>query len=115
MLKIQFILSLTHAPQRMTIMKSPFGRPNKYSYIIAKLEEEVLYSPASIAHFAQASNLLLDLDTIGQDTEKKRIRLSLCRLASAKKFPLFGDAVIFFKGQAPIPAWYGWRWKAAIA
>ena len=96
-------------------MKSPFGRPIKYGYIIAKLEDDTLYSPATIARFAAENGLLSSSDPETQAIERKRIRLALGRLASSREFPPFGDGTVNLKGQPPTPAWYGWRWRSAIA
>ena len=89
------------------------GRPAKYSYILPHLEDDKLYYPAKIAHFARDNNLL---QCSAEDVPKvvERVRSSMIRLSNARDFPDHGDGYLFEKGKPPMPSWYGWRWKSAF-
>ena len=94
----------------------PVGRPMKYDYVLRKLQDEELYSPASIAGFAEVHKLLtpfLDDETDARKA-KRRMRLALGRLSNLHQFPDEGDGRVYLFGQAPIPGWYGWRWKELL-
>ncbi len=78
------------------------------------LENHVLYTPATIARFAEEKNLLDSFIEQGVEREciLRRIRISMIRLRAnnAGKFgPL--DGLISLSGQGDLSAWYGWRWK----
>ena len=87
------------------------GRPAKYSYILPHLEEESLYSPGKIAHFAR-ENRLLFCSKADEHREMERIRSSMIRLSNTRHFPDHGDGRLFEAGKPPVPSWYGWRWKS---
>ena len=95
------------------LRKKPLGRPMKYNKLIVQLEDDVLYTPASIAVFA------VDCGFIGADApevlrrKKQRVRISLGRFSNNHAFPDEGDGMLRLAGQAPTPAWFGWRWKQA--
>jgi hypothetical protein len=36
------------------------------------------------------------------------------RFSNNRDFPDEGDGMVTIRGQAPTPAWYGWRWLAAL-
>jgi len=79
------------------------GRAAKYAAIRHKLENESLYSPASIARL-YATDL----------SERQRCRMALHRFARYHRFPAAGDGTLRLKGQDLAPAWYGWRWKFPV-
>ncbi len=96
--------------------RRPVGRPMKYDIIIRKLDDQVLYSPASIAGFAEQSGILTQFitKTVDRQKAKRRIRLALGRLSNLHDFPDKGDGHVLLAGQAPIPGWFGWRWKELL-
>jgi len=95
-------------------MQRPVGRPMKYRSIIEKLEADLLYTPASIAAFAEEANLLESTDPNRLKLAKQRIRIALGRFSNNRQFPDEGDGMVTLRGQAPTPGWFGWRWQAAI-
>ncbi|MDJ0836234.1 MAG: hypothetical protein QNK37_06925 [Acidobacteriota bacterium] len=81
----------------------------KYAHIIQALDEYELYSPATIARFAEANGLLPIVEHASQ-----RVKVAMGRLRSYHSFPKGGDGLIHLPGQCPKPGWYGWRWKLLI-
>ncbi len=94
----------------------PVGRPLKYQMIIANLEDDLIYSPASIARYAKETSLINPFlsPTVNLPKAMRRIRLSLGRLSNLHDFPDKGDGHVFLERQAPIPGWFGWRWKELL-
>jgi hypothetical protein len=86
----------------------------KYKYILYELEEHELYTPASIAIFAEENSLLRSRGKDAQRSEKNRIRIAMGRFSNNHEFPDEGDGIVFVKGKAPNPGWFGWRWREAI-
>jgi len=89
----------------------------KYQFIIERLDNGTLFSPASIAQFAMAEGLLEDDRDGTEDTDrllKQRIRVSMGRYSNNHEFPDQGDGLITLRGNAPTPGWFGWRWKAPL-
>ena len=83
------------------------GRPLKYAYLLKTLEQDSLYKPSTIA-------VTLDVGHLPKDEQvkaRRRARLCLGRMAKSRDFPPFGDGILNLPGQAPAPAWYGWRWQ----
>ncbi|MDJ0836551.1 MAG: hypothetical protein QNK37_08535 [Acidobacteriota bacterium] len=81
----------------------------KYAHIIQALDENTLYSPATIARFAEANGLLPIVEHALQ-----RVKVSMGRLRAYHSFPQGGDGMIRLSGQSPKPGWYGRRWKLLI-
>ena len=94
--------------------RRPLGRPMKYDHLIEMLEEDQLYSPATIAAFAKDHGMLNHAGKAPKPLQIQRIRIAMGRLSNNHKFPDDGDGFLKIPGQAPVPAWFGWRWKAAI-
>ena len=92
------------------------GRPLKYHVLYEAIDAGTLYSPASIAKFAEENGLLKSNpeDLAARKKEKVRIRIAVARFAKNRGFG-DEDGFVTIKGQKPAPAWFGWRWKAAIA
>lgn len=91
------------------------GRPMKYRLFIECLDDATAYCPSSIVANGERLGLF------SQHKKKKerklaklRVRITLGRFSSNHDFPIGGDDLVFLPGQAPIPGWYGARWKAAI-
>ncbi len=95
-------------------MKLPIGRPLKYKLTIKHLIDEHIYSPATIAIYAGSNGLLKATDPAGIRLEKQRIRITMGRFSNNHDFPDQGDGIVTLPGQAPVPGWFGWRWKAAL-
>ena len=91
-------------------MARPIGRPLKYRHIVALLEDNEVYTPATIANLAEA---LGQLDPCAPlRLAKQRVRITMGRYANNHDFPKEGDDRVTIRGQAPTPGWFGWRWKA---
>ena len=95
-------------------MKRPIGRPMKYRKLIERLEEDELYTPATIAMFADELGFIRDGDEKSKRLDHQRIRIALGRFSNNHGFPDEGDGMVTIKGQSPTPGWFGWRWKAAV-
>jgi hypothetical protein len=95
-------------------MKRHVGRPMKYKYILYELDEHTAYTPASIALFAEENGLLRSRGRDAQRIEKNRIRIAMGRFSNNHGFPDEGDSIVFVRGRAPCPGWFGWRWREAI-
>jgi hypothetical protein len=76
------------------------GRPKRYTNLIHSLDDGKLYSSAMIARRSGFGK-----------KGKLRVRITMARYATKHEFPHEGDGFITLKGQAPTPAWFGWRWK----
>lgn len=90
------------------------GRPLKYTSLLIDLMDDEVYSSASIVRLADQNGYFEDVMEADRSNFKKRVRLTLSRLATAREFPVFGDGHVILKGQAPTAGWYGWRWKYAV-
>ena len=93
-------------------MKQRKGRPAKYLKILNALHPHKLYTPASLARFADEQGLIESYIAEGIDKKKAllRIRVAMRKMSSAY-FPDEGDGIVFIKGQRPTPGWFGWRWQ----
>lgn len=85
------------------------GRPRKYARILNQLETDKLYTPATIAKIA--IDLSQPLTEAQQKRTYTRVRITLGRFSNTHDFPDEGDGMVTIKGQAPCPAWFGWRWR----
>lgn len=103
-------------------MKRSVGRPMKHAHFLESLQDDLIYSPATIV----AAYLLKVPDGVAQaspsnPTETKTIRIrvrhSLARFAKNHDFPTEGDGPVShpITGQAPMRGWTGKRWKKAAA
>ena len=99
-------------------MTRRIGRPMKYSPLLAALDNEKIYCPASIVHHAQATGLLDELWPGKNDKQARlKARHSLARFTVGHHFPKTGDGLISepIPGQPPLRGWFGWRWKEACS
>jgi len=86
----------------------------KYRQILAALDPKALYSPATIARFAEENGLFR-----GFNSKKERrlcyqrLRIAMGRFSNNHHFPSEGDGHIKLEGQPYIPGWFGWRWQQA--
>jgi hypothetical protein len=94
--------------------RNPVGRPIKYKPIIEALDEDTLYTPATIANFAFDRGLFKEVNAAKVRIQKQRIRIAMGRFSNIHAFPDEGDGMVSIKGQAPTPGWFGWRWKAVV-
>lgn len=92
----------------------PKGRPIKYRFVIVSLEPETLYTPASIARFAEENDLLPGTTSGEKKLNYQRLRITLGRFSNNHYFPDEGDGMVLLKGQPPYPGWFGWRWLDAM-
>lgn len=95
-------------------MTNPIGRPSKYGHLIRQLDPQILYSPASIAQWARNNDYLQGETDRKRRLQYQRIRIALGRFSNNRKFPDEGDGMLTLRGQAPCPAWFGWRWQNAV-
>ncbi|CAM2009156.1 hypothetical protein [Acanthopleuribacter pedis] len=86
----------------------------KYSIIIEQLDEDEIYTPATIADFAEQIGYIDTSDPERYRLERQRVRIAMGRFSNNHRFPDEGDGFVTLRGQPPIPGWFGWRWKAAI-
>jgi hypothetical protein len=86
----------------------------KYKYILYELDEHTAYTPATIATFAEENCLLRSRGKEALRKEKTRLRVAMGRFSNNHEFPDEGDSIVFVKGKAPCPGWFGWRWREAI-
>ena len=86
----------------------------KYKNLIELLEDDVLYTPSTIAAMAEASGMLEVSEASDKRLAKQRIRITLGRFSNNHGFPDEGDGMVTVKGQAPTPGWFGWRWKGSL-
>ena len=86
----------------------------KYRNIIVKLDPNTLYTPATIAIFAEEFGFLDTSDFRRLRLAKQRIRIALGRFSNNRQFPDEGDGMVTIRGQAPTPGWFGWRWQEAV-
>ena len=100
----------------MTYPERPIGRPRIYNEIIKMLREDELYTPAVIAQFAEAHDMLPNHPQTPEQIRlaKQRIRISMIRYATIRNFQAYSDGMVKLKGQAPTPGWFGWRWIAGL-
>jgi len=87
------------------------GRPLKYIDAFKNLDDKDVYSPAKIAR--------LHVDTLknlSEDERKellRRMRHTFSRFRKSHGFENTGDGTVELKGQSPVIAWFGYRWKEA--
>jgi len=86
----------------------------KYRHIILALDDNVLYSPSSIAEFAAEKDMLETSNEVDEQHAKLRIRICFGRRSRAYLYPRKGDGLLEPPGQSVTPAWYGWRWKGTL-
>lgn len=96
-------------------MKFPrIGRPLKYRHFIEALDDDTIYTPASIVQLGEIKGLfpraLKDRDLYDA---KLRVRHTLARFSSNHHFPYMGDGLACLEGHPPMRGWKGSRWKLA--
>ncbi len=90
------------------------SRPAKYRHILDQLESEELYSPALIARLGMDQGLAPFDEELNEEETRfiyRRVRICLSQHARNHGFPKEGDGQVKIKGQKPLKAWFGWRWK----
>ncbi|CAM2067762.1 hypothetical protein SCOR_20440 [Sulfidibacter corallicola] len=97
-------------------MKKTAGRPMKYAPFLLALDDDQVYSPATIVRHGEEKGIL---EPWGDDPEdyrrlKIKIRHSLARFSKNHGFPDEGDGIVTLAGQAPTRGWLGSRWKEAV-
>ena len=89
------------------------GRPLKYADFFKILELKDLYAPRTIVELGEAQGLF-GLEKFREDGAPEKVRMAMNRYAH-KSMPSKEDGWIEEEGQPMCRAWYGWRWKDAIA
>jgi hypothetical protein len=90
------------------------GRPLKYKAFLEALEDDTVYTPATIVQLGLAKGLFPNSLNQEQLKESKlRVRHTLSRFSSNHEFPFKGDGFATIEGQPPLRGWYGFRWKMA--
>lgn len=96
-------------------MARPKGRPMKYAHFIKILEDNVIYTPATIVRYGVSMGFFeKGLKGPALKAAKLKVRHTLARLSANRDFPKGGDGWTVIPGQAPLRGWYGRRWKAAL-
>ena len=96
-------------------MARPVGRPMKYRHYLTILDDDTLYSPASIVDWGVAHGLMEP--NLSEDERKdirRKIRHTLARFSKNHQFPDDGEGLVGMYGQAPIRAWTGRTWKGGL-
>ena len=96
------------------VMKRSIGRPMKYKSLIQSLNDHQLYTPSTIAGFAEETEFIDETEPSARRLARQRIRIALGRLSKNHHFPSEGDGMVKVKGQSPTPGWFGSRWKAVL-
>ncbi|CAM2006967.1 hypothetical protein [Acanthopleuribacter pedis] len=96
-------------------MKSKAGRPMKYAFLLLELEDDQIYTPATIVNRGLSEGTLTLESSEDHKQQRVKIRHSLARLSKNHGFPEQGDGTVQLAGQAPIRGWSGKRWKAALS
>ena len=102
------------AQQGKKKVSGPMGRPLKYRAVLDRLDDAVLYTPASISAFAERMGFIKGRASDWRRLQRQRIRIALGRFSNNHDFPDEGDGMVVLRGQSPTPGWFGWRWKRAI-
>ena len=93
-------------------MTNPIGRPMKYRKFITILDDEEVYTPATIVRFGEERGLLdTKLPKEKLQEQRLKIRHALARYSSNHFFPRKGDGWVDLRGQPPHRGWFGKRWK----
>ena len=92
------------------IRKPPIGE--RYYGLFAVLSPMTLYTPATLATYA-IENMLVVMETDIKHM-RGRLRTTFSRLSQSCTFTeSLGDGSIIIPGQAPMVAYFGWRWQKA--
>lgn len=96
-------------------MNAGKGRPMKYAHFLAVLDDFTVYCPSSIvANGEKLGFFQKGLSSKMLRLQKQRVRIALGRYSYKQNFPAGGDGLVLIKGQAPIPGWFGARWKSSL-
>jgi hypothetical protein len=87
----------------------------KYAPFLTVLEDEQIYTPATIARNGERRGLIpAELDPQERRLRYTRVRIALGRFSSDHDFPAGGDGFLEIPGQPPQRGWFGWRWKREL-
>ena len=86
----------------------------KYRVHIELLDNDVAYSPAGVVENAEKKGLFAHSVPSERNKTRRRMRHSLARFAINHKFPAKADGLAEVKGQSPVRAWFGRRWKSGL-
>lgn len=86
----------------------------KYADLLWALDRGEIYTPGTIAYFADESGYIEETDPEKRKNLLLRIRIAMGRLSNNRNMPDEGDGMVTIRGQAPTPGWYGWRWQQSI-
>lgn len=95
------------------MVRKPICSPVKYKTILDALDPEVVYTPASIANFAESNDFIKAKDQEAIKLTKQRIRIYMGRFSNKYMFPDKGDVLMAIEGKAPTPGWFGSDWQKA--
>jgi len=101
---------------------SGVGRPRKYNLFLQILDDETVYTLATIVSTGEKAGLfqpahgLFEKELTEQEIQQAmfRIRHTLACLQHNHHFPKTGDGIVIIKGHPPYQGWQGKRWKATI-
>jgi len=96
-------------------MSKPVGRPLKYRALLDILEDEKIYSPATIARLGEELGLV-ETEVPHPELMDQRvlIRHTLARYRVNHGFPEEGDGHVRIRGQGTSAGWTGERWKSDL-
>ena len=94
-------------------MKRRPGRPHKYTAVIELLDDDTLYTAASISYLAEKEALLTGDSPQEIEKSRDRVRIAMGRLSHNHAFPAKAHGYLKLPGQEPARAWYGRLWKEA--
>ena len=94
-------------------MQRAIGRPMKYRPFLEILEDDQVYTPATIVRNGMDHGLM-DTRLKGEALRKQKLKIrhALARYSSNHFFPKKGDGYVDnIPGQPPSRGWLGKRWK----
>ena len=91
------------------------GRPMKYRAFLEALDDNQIYTPATIARLGEELGLFEGIEPGTELSRAKlRVRHAMARRSANYRFPVYGDGQVILPGQGPLRGWSGERWKASL-
>ncbi len=92
-------------------MTKILGRPMIYAKFLVILDDDLVYSPGTIAHLGKEFGFFGNKKDTELVEALRRVRHSLNRFRINHDFPE-PDGEVKLEGQTAAKAWFGSRWKA---
>ena len=94
----------------MPAKKAPIGE--RYREFFALISPITLYTPATLAtHAIENTLVVMEADLRRM---RGRLRTTFSRLSHGFAESTMGDGTLNLPGQAPMVAYFGWRWQQAV-